>query len=262
MKVYTSIKMQWDGTAYQRVSEQSYEYTGEVAQCCGATSAQNQIQNQQMSLSNEATSQAQSIFGSDSAAYNQLLNTFSPTVQAGPGQNGFSAQETANLDSQAITANGQAAKNAKQAAGEQQAAAGGGNTVLPSGTTAATDANIDTAIAGNTANELSGITQAGYAQGAKNYEEAAQGLEAAPGVFNSATGAIGAATGAGSAASQTASGIAQENTSWVSGVTGALGGIAGAALGGPMGAGIGSSIGKAIGGGGSGPSNDGGYFGG
>jgi hypothetical protein len=184
MKVYTSIKMQWDGTAYQRVSEQSYEYTGEVAQCCGATSAQNQIQNQQMSLSNEATSQAQSIFGSDSAAYNQLLNTFSPTVQAGPGQNGFSAQETANLDSQAITANGQAAKNAKQAAGEQQAAAGGGNTVLPSGTTAATDANIDTAIAGNTANELSGITQAGYAQGAKNYEEAAQGLEAAPGVFN------------------------------------------------------------------------------
>lgn len=232
MKIFTSIEMQWDGTKYVVAKSEYFEYIGEVSQCCGATSAQNNILTSQQNLMNTASQQASQIFGSDSQVFNSLVNTFSPTVAAGPSQNGFSAQETANLNSQAITANGQAAKNAKQAAGESAAAQGGGNTVLPSGTTGATDANIDTAIAANTANQLSGITQAGYVQGNKNYDVAVRGLDAAPGVFNGAIGAIGAADAAGGAAAGTANQIASQQNSWVQGVTGALGGIAGAAVGG------------------------------
>ena len=57
------------------------------------------------------------------------------------------------------------------------------------------------------------------------------GAEAAPSVFSGSTGAVNALTGSSSAAGNTANQIATQNNSWVQAVTGALGGIAGAAVG-------------------------------
>ena len=171
--------------------------------------------------------QAQQIFGGSSKVFNDVVGAFSPIVASGPNQHGFSAPEKAALDSQAITQTGQAYQNASQAVKEANAAVGGGNMALPSGAEIGRNLEVADSAAAQTAGELSQIDQADWAQGRQNFFQAAGGLESAPGVFNPATGAGGAATGAGSAASQTADQIAQENNSWVSAVTGALGGIAG-----------------------------------
>jgi hypothetical protein len=209
---------------------------------CGATSSQNQIEQGQQSLFNTMTSQAQQIFGSSSEVFGDLVKSFAPIVEAGPNQEGFSAPEKSALDSQAITDSGNAYRNASTSVKEAEAAVGGGNVALPGGANIGRDLSVSTSAAENTANELNQIEQNDYAQGRQNYFQAASGLAGAPQVFNPATSAGEAATGSGSAAANTANQIAQENNSWVSAVTGALGGVAGSVVSGGMknlGAGVG-----------------------
>lgn len=234
MKIYTKLVLQWNEGAdkYLPVVEESYEYDGPVALCCGATGAQNTIQTGQMNAYTQMNQQAQAVFGQDSQVFNQLQSTFAPTVAAGPSQQGFSPTENANLQSQAITESGQAYKSAKSAVGEAVAAQGGGNNAaLTSGTNTGIDINVADSAAANTANQLGQITQANYQTGRQNYDTAVAGLAGSTNVFNSATNAGNAATGAGSAASTTANQIATQNNSWIQSVTGALGGVAGAAVG-------------------------------
>src|SRR5208283_5298206 len=202
---------------------------------CGSTGAQNQIQSSQIAFMNQAAAQASAIFGQDSTVFNDLLATFAPTVAAGPNQQGFSAQEESNLNSQAITETGQAYKNAKQALGENQSASGGGNVALPGGASIGENLGLAESAANQTSSELSQITEANYATGRQNYDFAVQGLMAAPGVFGSSTNATNALTGSRSSAANTANQIAQQNNSWVSAVTGALGNVAGVAVKGAFG---------------------------
>lgn len=202
---------------------------------CGATSAQNNIQQQQLNNYNTATQQAQQVFGNSSSVFNDLVKTFSPVVAAGPSQQGYSPQELANLNSQAITNVGQSYKNEKQALGDSQAAQGGGRAVLPGGANIGTQDALAENAGNATASALSGITQAGYAQGNKNWTEAAAGLSGAPAVFGASTNSLNAGTSAGNAASNTANQIAQAaNSPWQAAI-GALGGVAGAAAGNPAG---------------------------
>jgi hypothetical protein len=217
---------------------------------CGATSAQNTVQAQQTENMKQAAQQASSIYGDNQSAYQSLMNTFAPTVAAGPNQQGFNQQQMSNLDSQAITQTGQSYKNEKEALGDQQAAAGGGTAVLPGGAGIAQRDALAENAGNQTASQLSGITQAGYAQGNANYNNAVTGLAGAGNVFNSGTQATNASTNSSSAAGTTANQIAQENNSWVQGLTGALGGIVGAAAGNP--AGLLSSASGLFGGGGNG----------
>jgi len=237
MKIYTTLVMSWDEASgqYVREYEESFDYDGPVAQLCGATSAQNQIQQQQSQFSQQLVQQASQIFGNSSKVFNDLVNTFLPTVQAGPNQEGFSAAEKANLQSNAITSTGQAYRNARQAVGQAQAAQGGGNTPgITSGAKVGTDLNLAESAANQTSSELSQIDQANYNQGRQNYQFAAERLSDAPNVFNPATSAGNAATSSQEGTANTANQIAQENNSWVQAVTGALGGVAGAATGGML----------------------------
>ena len=237
MKIYEKLVFQWNDEtgSYIKVAEVSKEYDGPVAQLCGATDSQKQIQQQQQSFSQQLVSQASAVFGNASKVFNDLVNTFSPTIAAGPNQEGFSAAEKANLQSTAITSTGQAYRNARQAVGEAQAAQGGGNTPgVTSGAKVGTDLSLAENAANQTSSELSQIEQADYNQGRQNYDFAVEGLSKAPDVFNPATGADNAATGSQEGAANTANQIAQENNSWVQAVTGALGGVAGAATGGFM----------------------------
>lgn len=233
MKIYTKIVWSLTPDGMVLDSEESFLYDGKIDKLCGATAAQTSTQAAQANAYTQMTQQAQQIFGADNSVFQSLQSTFAPTIAAGPSQQGFSAGEVSNLNSQAITENGTAARNAKQATGEAVAAQGGGNNAaLQSGVDTGIEANINASSANNTANELGQIQQADYTQGNTNYNNAVGGLAAATNTFNSASTAGSAATGAGVASSNTANEIAQQNNSWMQAVSGALGGVASAATGG------------------------------
>lgn len=208
---------------------------------CGASTAQQQLGQQQSQFFQTLTNQAQSVFGSASGVFNDLVSSFAPVVAAGPNQEGFSAPEKANLDSAAITNSGQAYKNASTAVKEADAAVGGGNQALPAGAEIGKNLQVAEGAAANTAGELNQINEADYATGRENYFQAASGLAQAPNVFNSSTGLDNATTNSGEAAENTENQISQENNSWVSAVTGALGQVGGAVATGGM-----SNLGKGL----------------
>lgn len=231
MKIWTKVTMTFDGLNYVLDTNESSwysNYSGELDLACGATAAQTAAQQQQASFTTQVQQQAGSIFGSDSAVFNDLMSTFQPTIAAGPSQEGFSAAEKSNLDSQAITNSGIAARNAKQSVGETIASEGGGNNAaLQSGVNTGIDLSVANSAANNTANQLNTINEQDYQTGRQNYDTAVAGITAAPNAFNSATTAANATTSAGEASANTANQIATQNNSWIQSVTGALGGIAG-----------------------------------
>jgi hypothetical protein len=226
MHIRTKVISEWNGTRYVSTHTEGYEYEGQVDLCCGATQGQNNALNQQTSLTQQMTQQGQQIFGNSSQVFNDLIGSLSPTVAAGPSQQGFSQAELSNLNSTAITQNGQSYQNEKAAVGNSMAAAGGGTSALPSGSTEGADLSLAENAGNQTASELSQIKQADYAQGQQNYNTAVSGLESATGVFNPATSAGSAASSAAEGEANTANQIATQNNSWIQGVTGALGGIA------------------------------------
>jgi hypothetical protein len=232
MRIYNIVKYIWDGEQYVKVFEDSYDYSGPLALACGPTAAQSSILQGQQNFATQLQQQASSVYGNASTVFSGLLNTFMPTVEAGPNQQGFSPQELSNLNSEAITQTAQAYQNAKAALGNQISAEGGGNQVLPSGASIGANLGLAEAGANQEAGELANITEQNYAVGRQNYENAVQGLASAPGVFNPATSAAGAAVGAGSAAASTANTIAAQQNSWMQPVIGALSGVAGQFTGG------------------------------
>lgn len=236
MKIITKAVMRWDEEkqTWVTVLEESFSWSGPVDLCCGATPAQNNILQTQQNFGDQLIQQATSVYGDSSQVFNDLVSTFSPIVKAGPSQQGFSSGEASNLESSAITETGNAYRNASEAVGDSEAAAGGGNTDLSAGTTAGVQAKLATSAANQTSGELNQINEENYQVGRQNYEEAVAGMESAPGVFNPATSAAGAATSSEEGAANTANEIAEQNNSWIQGVTGALGGIAGATVTGGM----------------------------
>jgi hypothetical protein len=243
MNINTLILGHWDGFSYVVDHTEAHDHAEAIALCCGASSAQNQIQTAQTNAYTQMTQQASQVFGQDSAVFNDLMNSFAPIVAAGPSQQGFSAQQLASLNSQAITQTGINYNNAKQAVGEAESAQGGGNAPdVTGGAKIATDLGIATSAAQQTSSEENQIAQANWAQGNENYKAATSGLLNSTNAFNSATSANNATTGSGSAAANTANEIASQNNSWVQGVTGALGSIAGGVVSGGM-----SNLGKGVG---------------
>jgi hypothetical protein len=241
MKIYSKLVM--DISTGTVLEEQSFNYEGPVAKLCGAGAGLTNVANAQSSAYTQMTQQAQQVFGNSSTVFNDLVSTFTPTVAAGPDQQGFSPAEVSALKSQAITQTGNSYNNAKYAVGEAQAANGGGNVAdVNGGSKTATDLSVANSAAANTANELNTIDLNNYQQGNANYNTAVAGLENAPNVFNASTSAENAATGSGSAAANTQNQVAQQNNSWVQAVTGALGGIAGDVATGGM-----SNLGKGVG---------------
>lgn len=233
MKIYSKIVLRWDGQKFVTDETSIWtEYHGPLSLACGASSAQTAAQTSQASFANQTQQQAQQVFGNDSSVFNDLTNTFAPTLAAGPNQQGYSAAQLSNLNSQAITDTGQAYKNAKYAVGESEAAQGGGNNAsVGTGSNTATDLGVATSAAQQTSSELGQIQQADYAQGNANYNTAVQGLEGATNSFNSANSLDNTTNTSEENVSNTANQIATQDNSWVQGVTGALGGIAGAATG-------------------------------
>lgn len=212
---------------------------------CGPTSGQKSAANQISQFASTATSQAGEIFGNASTVFNNLMSSFQQTVKAGPDQQGFSQDELNNLNSNVITSEAEAYKNAKSAVGNAVSAVGGGNSVNPSGLAADVNASTANAAAEATATGEQNVVAQDYATGRQNYDFAAQGEAQLPGVFSTSNQASQVASGAQENNMTAQNNIASADNWWQPIVAGAVGGLASGFTGG-LGGNLGKSTSNAI----------------
>ena len=112
---------------------------------CGPSQEQKNLEAEQASF----TATLQQDYAQTFAANQEILSTLNsvlqPIVQAGPNQQGFSAQENSALNSQAINSTAQGYQQTADALGRQENAAGGGTSFLPSGVNAQINAGVASA---------------------------------------------------------------------------------------------------------------------
>lgn len=197
---------------------------------CGATQQQTDISNEQQQFYTTLSNEYSTIFGQSQAITSALTSAFTPILQAGPSQTGFSPSEETALRTQNTQNVATDYAQAQRATAQILAAKGGGNTMLPSSVTSNILAGNANAAAATRAQGENQITQANYAQGYQNWNTAASVLGNTAGLINP-NAYSGQATGAGQQAAGTANQIAQANFApW-----GAVASTAGAILGGKVG---------------------------
>lgn len=206
---------------------------------CGPSAAQSSLSASQSNFFNQLQSSYGTEFAGQNAILSSLNSAFQPILAGGINQQGFSAGESAALNTGAINNSAAAYRNAAQATNEQLAGRGGGNAYLPSGTNAAIQAGLASNAAGNLANQENQITQANYAQGRQNFLSAAGALSNAANIYNP-NAAAGQATQAGSSAFNSATQIYNQGNQWIGALGGALGGATNA-FGGAIGGGLADS---------------------
>jgi hypothetical protein len=194
-----------------------------------ASDSQNQIGDEQSAFYKDLLSQDQTTFGEFQSILPQITGAYAPILAAGPNQNGFSAGETNDLNTQATEGVSTNYRNASQALNETEAARGGGDTYLPSGVNSTENESLLSSAAQQQSNEQLQIKQAGYAQGAQNFQNATAALTNEQSILNP-QGAASTATSGGTAASNTAAAISSENNSWEAPLIGAAGAVGSAAL--------------------------------
>ena len=197
-----------------------------------ATAAQNQLATEQADFYKTYGADFSTRFANQSGVLSLLQQAWQPVLAGGPNQPGFSGQEAAALNSQAINQTAQTYAQAAKAAGEAEAAKGGGNTFLPSGARSQIDAQIRTSAAQQESNLENQITQQNYATGRQNFLNATNALSGVAGQFDP-LGYATATTNAGNSAFNMDTQIQQENSAWQGELGGLIGGAAGAALGNP-----------------------------
>jgi len=248
MRIHTYLSYQWDDVAcaYKLIHEDGYDIPAgsPIALCKGASDAQNNLAASQTAFYDTLQKDYAQQFAGQNAILSSLNTSLQPIISAGPNQYGFSQGETNTLNSQAIQGTAQQFNAAKKQLQNQQAAAGGGNQYLPSGVNAQQNEQLAAAGANQTSSELLGIQQAGYQQGASQYQSAIGQEEAAAGLYNPTSYADSANT-AGSSAGSELNTIQQENAAaspWAT-IGGILGG-AGSALAGGLTGGLGTAVSK------------------
>lgn len=195
---------------------------------CGPSAQEKMIAGQQESLATSLSADFNQRFQNQSDLLSTLNTSLSPIVAAGPEQQGFSAQELAARNTQAINSVGAASRNAQQAAATAGAGQGGGGTSgLESGIQKQINAGIASSGANALANEQNQITSENYATGRSNYKTALTGADALAGKYDPTSFSSGAETGLGSAFKE-ADTIQQEKGSQIASIIGAVtGGIGG-----------------------------------
>ena len=228
MRIITSATYIWSDKQSRPllVQEKSITRTGEFAYCKGATSAQDQLSQEEANYYQVATSQATQQFAQQQAIQNTLQAAANPIIAKGPSQQGYSAGQMAELNASVIQGTGQQYANAAKSVREAQAAQGGGTQFLPSGVNSQINADLAASAANQASSGLTSNIQNSYAAGALQYVNAENslmgvgGLTNASAFSNSATNAAGAANTEANAV-QTAD---QEATNNIMGLaTGAMG---------------------------------------
>lgn len=197
---------------------------------CGPSQQQTDISNEQQEFYSTLSNEYSQIFGQSQAIISALTSAFTPILNAGPSQTGFSPSEENALETQNTQNVATDYAQAQKATAQVLAARGGGNTMLPSSVTSNILANNANSAAATRAQGSNTITQANYAQGYQNWNTAASVLGSTAGLLNPNAYAS-SATSSGSAAATTANQIAQEQFAPWGAALGTLGSIGGAAVG-------------------------------
>jgi hypothetical protein len=196
---------------------------------CGASSQQQQLEQEQADFYQSAMQESQTAFGEQQDLLKQMEAVYNPILAKGPNQMGYSPEELATLNAQAVEGTAQNYQQAARAVGEQTAAEGGGSISMPTGAQTQLKQQVAQAAAQQESGEESQIQEAGYSQGYNEFVQATGALATASGDLNPA-GYGEMANQAGAAASSTANQIAQENNSWMNAALGAAGNIGSAVV--------------------------------
>ena len=198
---------------------------------CGSNQNQQDITDEQQEFYKQLTAQYSTVFAQNQAITGALTSAFTPILQAGPSQQGFSAQQDQAMRTQNTENVATDYAQAQRATAQILAAKGGGNTFLPSSTTANILAGNANAAAATRAQGENLITQQNYAQGYQNWNTAANVLGSTAGLLNP-TAYSGVANTGGSAADTSANALAASSFAPWGAALGALGSVAGQAAGG------------------------------
>lgn len=195
-----------------------------------ASSGQNQLASEQLQAYTQAQQMTAEEYVGQQAIYAPMQAQFQSIFDMGPNQQGFSPQETATLDAQAVEGTAENYEQAATAVNEQTAAEGGGNNPLPSGAQTQLKEEVAESAAQNESQQETQIQEADYNQGLQDWQNAGEGLETIASGENP-LGYEQAETGSGSAAGTTENQIAEEDNSWINAALGSAGAIGGAVVG-------------------------------
>lgn len=191
---------------------------------CGATSAQNNLQAEDLQTLQEYNSAFQQQYGNQQAIYGNVTSVLDPILKAGPTQQGFSTAEENTLNSQAVEGTAENYAGAAKAVNEQIGAEGGGNTPISTGGQTELKEEVAQSAANTESGEETQIQEQNYQTGRQNFENAVSG-EMAVASGENPIGYEEAATGQANSTGNEANAIAQENNSWYNAALGAAGSI-------------------------------------
>lgn len=235
MRITTKAEYRWSDARYFLARWEGVQLPdgSRIALCKGPSASEQSVANGQQSFANTLQGDYGTTFANQQSMLNNLSNSLTNTVQGGPGQYGYSAQEDTGLRTQADSGTAAAYRNAKQATGEAAAATGGGNAVLPTGASSEANEQLAQAAAQQQSNQQLGITNAGYQQGNANYNNALSNEEQVANLENPNATAGAANSGGENAFNSQNTVSTQKNASSPWNIAGGiLGGAASAALGG------------------------------
>lgn len=198
---------------------------------CGATDSQYQIQQEQMQQYQQMQDMTAEEFGKMQEIYKPLEEQFQSIFKLGPGQKGFSDDETNNLNTQVVEGTAGNYGQAARAVNREIAATGGGDMYAPSGAADSLRQTVANSAAQEESREEIGVKQADYDQGYQEWLQAGQGLMSIAAGDNP-LGWASATTNSGTAASETSNQIASQENSWINAAIGAAGAAAGGWAGG------------------------------
>lgn len=148
---------------------------------CGPSSQEQQLANQEASLSRQLSSWAAQRFGEQSAEFTQLNDAFNPIIAGGPSQNGMSEEELSALNTTAIDTTASNYENAARSVANSLAGRGG-DSGLVSGIDTGIKANVAAQAAGALSSEELGIKNENAQLGRQQYWQAIGGKQALAGI--------------------------------------------------------------------------------
>ena len=201
--------------------------------CGGPSSAQTENQQAQADFYKKQIAAYDTAYGNYKEIQNALKQQFAPIMAAGPGQFGYTPEETTALRTQATEGTAQAYAAAQKALQERVATLGNGtNTInMTGGPMVQTQGQLASTAAGESARENLAITSSGYDLGRSMWQNAITGYENLASGWNPNSFGSTAINAGNSAASEANTIAAQRNSMWGA-ILGGLGGIAGQAAGG------------------------------
>jgi hypothetical protein len=231
MKVITRCVLDLETMEWIREEEESDIYSGPVARMCGgATNSQKSLQGEEESFDSVLNSEQQEQFAQQQAIMQNLNQSLTPIVEAGPNQQGFNAEELAAMNTQALDTSSANYSSAARALGTSLAGRSS-DTGLETGVQQQIKAALASQAAGNLSNTENAITQSDYAQGNANWQRASAGLQALNGTYNPDSYA-NSLNNADQNTAQLDQTIEEENSAGLSSLVGGLTGIAGDVAGG------------------------------